>query len=118
MIKQESRSKRRWSRRRRIRAKVSGTQTCPRFSVFRSLRHLSVQVIDDRQGKTLVAADLRETGSKTKNTVAGAEALGLLIADKCKRAGIKEGVFDRSGYRYHGKVKMIAETLRKQGIRL
>lgn len=110
------RQEKRAARARRVRAKVSGTPERPRLSVFRSLRNLSVQVIDDVAGKTLVSGSVRELGAKTKNDVAGAAALGKLVAEKCVKAGVSSVVFDRSGYRYHGKVKALAEAAREAGL--
>ncbi len=116
MSRTNERQKKRAARARRVRAKVSGTSLRPRLSVHRSLRNLSVQVIDDASGKTLVSADLRELSGKTGHTVEGATALGTLIGKKCTDAGIGTVVFDRSGYRYHGKVKAFAEAARKAGL--
>lgn len=104
------------ARARRVRAKVSGTPERPRLAVFRSLRDLSVQVIDDTAGKTLVSGNILALGTKTKNDVAGAAALGKDIAEKCRKAGIGSVVFDRAGYRYHGKVKALAEAAREAGL--
>lgn len=101
-------------RNRRVRAKVSGTSEKPRLSVFKSLKSMYLQVIDDAAGKTLVSAKLSEI--KGKNDVTGAEKLGELIAKKCKANKIEEIVFDRSGFRYHGKIKAIAEGARKGGL--
>jgi large subunit ribosomal protein L18 len=102
-------------RKRRIRAKISGTTEVPRLSVFRSLRNISVQVIDDVAGKTIVAASLFEI--KGKNTVLGAKEVGKLVAEKCKSAKIGKVVFDRSGYKYHGKVKAVADGAREAGLK-
>lgn len=111
----ESRNNLRLKRVRRVRAKISGTGSCPRLSVFRSLKTLRVQAIDDAAGKTLVSANLSESGGK--NDVEGAKSLGLLLAKKCLEKKIEEAVFDRSGYRYHGKVKAVAEGAREGGLR-
>lgn len=110
-----SRNKTRLHRKRRIRAKVSGTAMRPRLSVYRSLTNMFVQVIDDENGKTLLSASLSEVSKK--NNIDGATKLGKAIADKCKKAKIEEVVFDRSGYKYHGKVKAIAEEARKNGLK-
>jgi len=101
-------------RKHRIRARVSGTQERPRMSVHRSLRSMYVQLIDDEQGKTLVAASLKEV--KEKLTVVGAQKLGKLIAEKAKKAKIESVVFDRSGYKYHGRVKALADAARDGGL--
>ncbi len=103
-------------RRRRVRAFVRGTAERPRLAVFRSLHGLSVQAIDDVSGRTLCAASWMELGKKYKNTVAGAAQVGELLAEKCGKAKIKEAVFDRGGYRYHGKVKALAEAARAKGL--
>lgn len=110
------RNNKRIHRARRVRAKVSGTATRPRLNVFRSLRSMSVQMIDDVNHTTLVAANLGEIKG-AKNTVEGAEKLGTLIAKKATKEGITEIVFDRAGYQYHGKVKAIAESARKGGLK-
>jgi large subunit ribosomal protein L18 len=107
---------RRLKRRRRVRAKVSGTPTRPRISVFRSNRGLSAQLIDDVAGNTLAAvnwheADLRglQRGERTKRA-------GQLLAERAQAAGVSEAVFDRGGYRYHGHVRSFAEAVREAGI--
>lgn len=117
MIKKISRKEGRIARARRVRAKISGTAQCPRLSVFRSLRNISVQVIDDASGRTLVSADIRELGKKAGNTVEGASLLGKLIGEKCAKAGIASIVFDRAGYRYHGKVRAVADGAREAGLK-
>jgi large subunit ribosomal protein L18 len=111
-----SKPNRRLKRRRRVRAKVSGTSSRPRISVFRSNRGLSAQLIDDSSGRTLAAvnwyeADLRGLGKPERTKRAG-EAL----AERAKSAGISEAVFDRGGYRYHGHVRAFAEAVREAGI--
>jgi large subunit ribosomal protein L18 len=86
------------------------------MNVFRSLRALSVQLIDDTTGTTLVSAQLTEISGGT-NTVEGAAKLGALIAKKASEKKITEVVFDRAGYKYHGKVKAIAESAREAGLK-
>lgn len=108
----------RFERKRRIRAKISGTGDCPRVSVFRSLRSVSVQAINDTLGKTLACAKLADLGKNPKNTVESATAIGTLLAGHLEKLGIKKAVFDRSGYRYHGKVKAVAEALRAGSIQI
>ena len=100
----------------RIRAKISGTASCPRLAVFRSLKSISVQAIDDQAGRTLVAATLKEVGGKSGNTMAGAEEVGKLLAKKCAELKIVDAVFDRAGYRYHGRVKALADGARSGGL--
>lgn len=118
MLKREERKAKRFERKRRVRAKISGTADCPRLSVFRSLKSVSVQAINDEAGLTLAHAHLRELGKKAENTMEGATAVGKLMAEKLGKVGVSKGVFDRSGYRYHGKVKAIAEALRENGIQI
>ena len=110
-----SRNKLRLHRKRRIRAKISGTANCPRLTVFRSLKNIRVQVVNDEAGKTLVAANLAE--AKSKNDLAGAKKLGQLVAKKCAEKKIKKIIFDRSGYKYHGKVKALADGAREGGLK-
>lgn len=110
-----SRNKLRLHRKRRIRAKVFGTAKRPRLAVFRSLKNIYVQIIDDEKGATLVAANLSEI--KGKNNLESAGKIGELIAKKCQEKKITEIVFDRSGYKYHGKVKALAEGARKGGLK-
>jgi large subunit ribosomal protein L18 len=110
-----SKNQSRVHRKRRIRAKVSGTKECPRLAVFKSLKSVYVQVIDDAAGKTLVSGRLSET--KLKNDVKGAEKLGEIVAKKCQDAKIEKVVFDRAGWRYHGKIKALAEGARRGGLK-
>lgn len=101
-------------RKRRIRAKISGTAMIPRLAIFKSLKSVQVQVINDEIGQTLVAADLREL--KIGNTIEGAKKVGELIAKKCLEKKIEKVVFDRAGYKYHGKVKAVADGAREGGL--
>ncbi len=105
---------RRQARRRRIRARVTGTATRPRLSIFRSLTRISVQLIDDTVGRTLVAATTKE--AKAPLSVEGAKKLGALVAKKAKEAKITTIVFDRGGYKYHGRIKALAEAAREGGL--
>lgn len=102
-------------RKKRIRAKILGVSTRPRLCVFRSSRFLYAQVIDDLSGKTLVAASTKQ--SKLKNDIEGSKKLGKIIAEKCSKTKIKEVNFDRSGYKYHGKIKALAEGAREGGLK-
>jgi large subunit ribosomal protein L18 len=109
-------------RRLRIRKKIVGTAERPRLSVFKSLKHLYVQVTDDATGRTLAAATTntkanKADGKKSFANVAGAKALGREIADKAKAAGVDAIVFDRSGYPYHGIIKAVAEAAREAGLK-
>ncbi|MDP9360472.1 MAG: 50S ribosomal protein L18 [Acidobacteriota bacterium] len=103
--------------RERIRSKVSGTNQRPRLAVFKSLKHIYVQVIDDASGRTIVSASTREkdAGTKGANTAA-AKAVGALIAKKAKDKGITRVVFDRGGYLYHGNIKALADAARENGL--
>lgn len=100
----------------RIRAKIKGTAQRPRLSVFRSNKRIYAQLIDDEAGKTLVAERERELGKGTKTERAG--LVGEKLAQKAIKKGIKTVVFDRGPYRYHGRVKALAEGARKGGLKL
>ena len=101
-------------RKKRNRSRVSGTTARPRLTVYRSLKAVYAQVIDDTAGKTLVSASTSE--AKAKANVEGAKKVGELIAKKAKDAGIKAVVFDRNAYKYHGAVKAVAEGAREGGL--
>ena len=103
---------------RRIRHRVAGTPERPRLCVFRSLKHIYAQVIDDVHGRTLVAAssDGEGSGLATGGNLAAAKAVGRLIAERAKAKGIQKVVFDRGGYLYHGRVKALAEAAREAGL--
>jgi large subunit ribosomal protein L18 len=107
---------RRLRRRRRVRAKVSGTAERPRVSVFRSNRGISAQLIDDIAGHTLAAVNWTEAELRTLAPGARATRAGELLAERAKAAGISNVVFDRGGYRYHGQVKALAEGAREAGL--
>jgi large subunit ribosomal protein L18 len=102
----------------RIRLRLSGDSGRPRLAVFRSTKHISAQVIDDTSGKTLVAATSLEkelrTSSGTKSD--DAAAVGKLLAQRAKAAGVEQVVFDRAGYRYHGRIKSLADAAREAGL--
>lgn len=102
----------------RIRRTVQGTPERPRLAVFRSLKHIYVQVIDDTQGQTLVSASSSEKNSPVASggNVAGAKEIGKLIAGRAKDKGITKVVFDRGGYQYHGRIKALAEAAREAGL--
>ena len=104
----------RQSRKRRIRARVSGTAARPRLSVYRSLTRIIAQVINDETGKTLLSASTTEL--KAKLNKEGAKKLGELVAKKAKDAKITAVVFDRGGYRYHGRIKEMADAAREGGL--
>jgi large subunit ribosomal protein L18 len=103
----------------RVRKKVTGTAARPRLAVFRSNKHITAQVIDDRSGRTLAAAssveqELRQAGG-TGNKVA-ASAVGHLVAERAKAAGVSQVVFDRGGFLYHGRVAAVADAAREAGL--
>lgn len=103
----------------RIRKKLHGTTERPRLSVFRSVNNISVQVIDDNKGVTLVSATTlegRKQAKKQGGNLAAAKEIGKLIAQRAKDKGIKKVVFDRGGYLYHGRVKALAEAAREAGL--
>ncbi|MBZ5636471.1 MAG: 50S ribosomal protein L18 [Acidobacteriia bacterium] len=102
---------------RRIRRKVAGSTERPRLAVFRSVKHIYAQVIDDSVGHTVAAASSNEkSGIKSGGNVAGAKAVGKLLAERAKEKGVKSVVFDRGGYLYHGRVKALAEAAREGGL--
>ena len=103
-------------RRRRVRAKVRGTAQRPRISVFRSNRGISAQLIDDERGHTLAAVAHTEADLKGLKPLEQASKAGQLLAERAKAAGIERAVFDRGGYRYHGRVKAIADGAREAGL--
>src|SRR5690242_1257064 len=102
----------------RIRHKVRGTQERPRLAVFRSLKHIYAQVIDDRRGHTVAAASSGEkkTAAGSGGNVAGAKQVGKLIAERAKAQGVTRVVFDRGGYLYHGRVRALADAAREAGL--
>jgi large subunit ribosomal protein L18 len=108
------------NRKQRVRRKVAGTAARPRLTVYRSLKHIYAQIVDDEGGVTLVAAssmgrDLRDE-IPSKRNVAAAKAIGSAIAKKALARDIKKVVFDRNGYAYHGKVKALADAAREAGL--
>ena len=101
----------------RIRKKFSGTPERPRLAVFRSLKHIYAQVIDDAAGRTLAAASSGEKGASfSGGNIAGAKEVGRMVAERAKEKGIKSVVFDRGGYQYHGRVKALADAAREAGL--
>ena len=110
-------------RHRRVRKHVSGTAARPRLAVFRSLRHIGAQLVDDVTGRTLVAASTTEPalravlGDANACTTAGAAVIGKTISERAKAAGVDSVVFDRAGYLFHGRVKALAEAAREGGLK-
>ena len=118
MTQVASRSAARQKRHERIRLHTAGTTSRPRLAVFRSLNHIYAQVIDDSTGRTLVAASTVEPslrGSKQTKTEE-AKVVGRLVAERAKTAGIEHVVFDRAGFRYHGRIKSLADAAREAGL--
>ncbi|MBI4059438.1 50S ribosomal protein L18 [Candidatus Giovannonibacteria bacterium] len=113
-MKTKSKNRKRIVRHRRIRARISGSAARPRLSVFRSSRHLQLQLVDDGRGRTLAGfAEFKiKKGTKSER----ARNLGLAAAKKILDSGIKKVVFDRGGFRYHGRVRALAEGLREGGL--
>jgi large subunit ribosomal protein L18 len=107
---------RRLKRRRRVRAKVHGTAERPRISVFRSNRGVFAQLIDDDAGRTLAAVNWTESDLRSLKPLEQANQAGKLLAERAKAAGVDAAVFDRGGYRYHGKVKAFADGVREGGL--
>lgn len=116
MLKKVNRNKERVRRHARVRTKVSGTSERPRLSVFRSNANISVQVIDDSKGTTLVSASSVDMKLENGGNIEAAKAVGKEIASRAKKAKIKQVVFDRGGYLYHGRVKALAEAAREAGL--
>lgn len=108
--------RRRLKRRRRVRAKVSGTAGRPRVSIFRSNRGLFAQLIDDERGHTLAAVQWTEGDLRDLKPGEQARRAGALLAERAQAQGIETVVFDRGGYRYHGRVKALAEGAREAGL--
>ena len=104
-------------RRRRVRAKVRGTAERPRLSVFRSNRGIQAQLIDDVNGHTVAAVTWTEDELKSLGPMEQAKRAGELVAERAKAAGVETCIFDRGGYRFHGKVKALADGARQGGLR-
>jgi large subunit ribosomal protein L18 len=104
----------------RVRKKVAGTPERPRLAVFRSLHHIYAQVIDDTQGRTLAAASTLDAGLKADvkygGNIEAAKAVGKLLAERAKEAGVTQVVFDRGGFAYHGRVAGLAQAAREAGL--
>ena len=113
-----TRAERRLRRRRRVRAKVSGTAARPRISVFRSNHGLCAQLIDDSAGHTLAAVSWFEPHLRSLARTERTRRAGEVMAERAKAAGIAQAVFDRGGYRYHGHVRAFAEAMREAGMRV
>ncbi len=116
----KSRNEMRMRRHQRVRRNVSGTAKRPRLNVFRSLNHIYAQIIDDVQGRTLVAASTIDAELRSEieslNKTEQAQRVGTALARRAQAAGVKQVVFDRGGYRYHGRVKALADASREAGL--
>lgn len=114
----KTRGERRYRRHLRVRKKVHGTAQKPRLVIFRSLKHISAQLVDDDRGVTLLGVSDRSEGIQVDGSgkVAKGKATGKLLAEKAKAAGITQVVFDRAGYRYHGRVQAVADGAREGGL--
>ena len=118
MTQTATRTAARQKRHERIRLRIAGTPERPRLAVFRSLSHIYAQVIDDGSGRTLAAASTAEKelkGSKSTKSEAAA-VVGRLIAERARSAGVEHVVFDRAGFRYHGRIKSLADAAREAGL--
>ena len=118
MTQAASRGAARRKRHERLRLRIAGTASRPRLAVFRSLNHIYAQVIDDSSGRTLAAASTLDAGLKGASGTKSerARAVGQLVAERAKAAGIAAVVFDRAGFRYHGRVRSLAEAAREAGL--
>ncbi len=120
MANRSKKSVARGKRIKRIRKKISGTPVCPRMRIFRSNRHIYVQIIDDTKQATLVAMSTEDKnfeGTDLKGKCAKAEKVGEMVAQRAQSAGIENVVFDRGGNLYHGRVKALADAARKGGLK-
>jgi large subunit ribosomal protein L18 len=118
MTKLASRSSARTKRHERLRLRLAGTPARPRLAIFRSLNHIYAQVIDDTTGTTLAAASSLEVGLRGADgpKTDDAKRVGQLVAERAKAAGIGPVVFDRAGFKYHGRVRSLAEAAREAGL--
>jgi large subunit ribosomal protein L18 len=118
MATQTTRSSARTKRHERIRLRLSGTPGRPRLAIFRSLNHIYAQVIDDANGRTLAAASSLDAGLRgaTGTKTDDAKRVGQLVAERAKGAGVDQVVFDRAGFKYHGRVRSLAEAAREAGL--
>lgn len=116
MDKNRLKRKRRSRRKAGLHKRILGTTEQPRLSVYRSLKHTYAQVVDDLQGRTLVAANTVQAGLDKGGNVAAAEQVGKVLAERATAAGIKKVCFDRNGFKYHGRVKALADAAREGGL--
>ena len=116
MAKQTKKVQNRQRVKRRVRSKITGSAERPRLSVFRSNNHIYAQLIDDLNGTTLASASSRKLDADGKAPVEVGTLVGKQLAENAKAAGVETAVFDRNGYRYHGRVKALAEGAREGGL--
>ena len=121
MDKQVNKQNHRARRKIGTRKVVEGTPQRPRLSIYKSLNHMYAQIIDDLAGKTIVAAstaegDIKKAGADKTGNAKAAEAVGTALAQRATKAGVKQVVFDRNGFRFHGRVKALADAARKAGL--
>ena len=112
--RQESRTRRHV----RVREKIRGSAARPRLAVYRSLTHIYAQLVDDDAGRTLAAASSQESKDAKGKRTESAKNVGTLLGDRAKAKGVTEVVFDRGGYRYHGRVKALADGVRAAGVKV
>jgi large subunit ribosomal protein L18 len=117
MSDQYNRNRERLRRKRTIRKKIRGTAERPRLTIFRSLKHISAQVIDDVSSKTIVSASTTQNVDISGKNIETAKKIGKLIAERTLSIGIDTVVFDRSGYLYHGRIKAFADAAREAGLK-
>lgn len=117
MEKNKLKTLRRTRRKTGIRKRIQGTPEQPRLSIFRSSKHLYAQVIDDMSGKTLASASSLQAKLEKGGNIDAATAVGKTIAEKAKAAGVESVAFDRNGFRYHGRVKALADAAREGGLK-
>lgn len=105
---------------RRVRQRVTGTEARPRLTVFRSLKHVHAQIVDDAQGRTLASASSLDKEVRQQlrygGNVAAAKVVGTVLGERARQAGVTRVVFDRGGYKYHGRIKALADAARKAGL--
>lgn len=121
MSAREEKNRKRQTRKKRIRKNIAGTAARPRLTVYRSLNHIYAQLIDDAQGRTVVGVSTRskelQGKLKTADTIAAAQQVGMLVAEKALALKVERVVFDRNGYLYHGRIKALAEAAREKGLK-
>lgn len=121
MDKNKHKAVRRLRRHKRVRSQVSGTPSKPRLAVYKSVRHIHAQIIDDLAGRTLAAASSLEPGAQTPEVKTGnsksAALVGKLLAERAKKAGVSAVCFDRGGFKFHGRVKALADAAREAGLK-